>query len=297
MSQSVVSKKLKGSAGQSVFFEARTATIDDCKAVKGLIAQYCGNDPQFQSRKLDEEDSHFFNDEEEEGRACLFVVKDPDFDRKDNIIGFVSGRQKNPFEFELLQVFSVAKYRDSGLGEYLIETVLNFATKHMYERVNTQCLSGDTRKVYQELGFHDIGNNRLWKNVPNRRKVSKVAIVGGTHGNELIGVHLVKNCWNTADHKDFQAFPSMTIVPCLANEDAAKLNVRFVDRDLNRCFELDELLSSEKVDNLETKRATYLNSQVLGPKCHIKSSIGHWKKDHPQAVDYMIDLHSTTSNM
>lgn len=109
--------------------------------------------------------------------------------------------------------------------------------------------------------------------------IRRVAIVGGTHGNELTGVYLVKK---------FQQFPnliqrrSLDCTTLLANPRAIAANRRYLDRDLNRCFGNDDLANSA-LSGYEDQRAKEIAAQ-LGPK------------DQPN-IDLIIDLHSTTSNM
>lgn len=109
--------------------------------------------------------------------------------------------------------------------------------------------------------------------------IRRVAIVGGTHGNELTGVYLVQK---------FQQFPdlidrsSLDCTTLLANPKAIAANRRYVDRDLNRCFENDDL-ANFALTGYENQQAKEIAAQ-LGPK------------DQPN-VDLIIDLHSTTSNM
>ncbi len=109
--------------------------------------------------------------------------------------------------------------------------------------------------------------------------IRRVAIVGGTHGNELTGVYLVKK---------FEQFPeliarsSFETIALLANPKAIAANRRYLDRDLNRCF-ANEDLSNPALTGYEDRRAKEIAAQ-LG------------SKDCPN-VDAIIDLHSTTSNM
>lgn len=87
-----------------------------------------------------------------------------------------------------------------------------------------------------------------------------VAIVGGTHGNERIGVLLAEHWQQQPEpvtRTTFQTkvgslpavdcfyFPSVGNNPripqvLVANPEAVRLNRRFVDVDLNRCFQLTE---------------------------------------------------------
>ncbi|MBD2090012.1 aspartoacylase [Microcoleus sp. FACHB-1515] len=111
------------------------------------------------------------------------------------------------------------------------------------------------------------------------RSIRRVAIVGGTHGNEWTGVYLVKKL------EQFPASierPTLECITLLANPKAIAANRRYIDRDLNRCFGSADL-SNAKLTSYEDQRAKEIATQ-LGPK------------DHPK-VDFIIDLHSTTANM
>lgn len=109
--------------------------------------------------------------------------------------------------------------------------------------------------------------------------IRRVVIVGGTHGNELTGVYLVKK---------FEQFPellhrrSLDCITLFANPRAIAVNRRYLDRDLNRCFANEDLANSE-LTSYEDQRAKEIAAQ-LG------------SKDQPN-IDLIIDLHSTTANM
>lgn len=66
-----------------------------------------------------------------------------------------------------------------------------------------------------------------------RAPLCRVAVTGGTHGNEMSGVHLVQH-WLQAPG-ELQR-PSFSAIPVLANPAAAAACRRYVDRDLNRMF-------------------------------------------------------------
>ncbi|KAF6738643.1 Aspartoacylase [Oryzias melastigma] len=110
----------------------------------------------------------------------------------------------------------------------------------------------------------------------------RVAIFGGTHGNEMSGVALV-NLWikNGADIQRRGA----DIKPFITNPRAVEKCVRYVDTDLNRAF-THENLSASGGDEFpyEVRRAQEIN-RMFGPK------------GSPEAYDVIFDLHNTTSNM
>jgi len=109
--------------------------------------------------------------------------------------------------------------------------------------------------------------------------IQQVAIVGGTHGNELTGAYLVKK---------FEQFPhliqrsSFTTLTLLGNPRAFEVNRRYTEKDLNRCF-LDQDLQNPLLLTYEEQRAKDIYA-LLKPK-------------NQPPVDVIIDLHSTTANM
>eukprot|EP00941_MAST-03F_sp_MAST-3F-sp1_P005982 g5982.t1 len=114
-------------------------------------------------------------------------------------------------------------------------------------------------------------------------KVNTVAIVGGTHGNELNGIALANYiAENPHLLKDFTSYEVLVL---LANPSAIELNVRYCEHDLNRCFK-QSLLSntSNEMEKLEMVRAKDID-EVLGPKNSM----------NPRA-DFIFDFHNTTSN-
>uniref|UniRef100_A0AAY5KI67 Aspartoacylase n=1 Tax=Esox lucius TaxID=8010 RepID=A0AAY5KI67_ESOLU len=115
-------------------------------------------------------------------------------------------------------------------------------------------------------------------NIPARR----VAIFGGTHGNEMSGITLV-NLW-IKNGKEIQR-KGVETKPFITNPRAVEKCTRYVDTDLNRAF-TTENLSAPSGDDLpyEVKRAQQIN-EIFGPK------------GSPDAYDVIFDLHNTTSNM
>ena len=109
--------------------------------------------------------------------------------------------------------------------------------------------------------------------------IRRVAITGGTHGNESNSVQLAKHFLRQPDVVQRESF-STTVL--LTNTESITRNLRYCDEDLNRCFLLSEL-ADESRTSLEAVRAREINA-ALGPK----GSDG--------ATDYILDLHNTTSN-
>ncbi|MDM9381660.1 aspartoacylase [Chlorogloeopsis sp. ULAP01] len=110
-------------------------------------------------------------------------------------------------------------------------------------------------------------------------KINQVAVVGGTHGNELTGVYLIKKFERFPQLIQRSSFETLTL---LANPQAFAKNRRYIDKDLNRCF-LNQDLQNSSLSSYEDVRAKTIN-QMLGPKGQSQ-------------VDIIVDLHSTTTNM
>ncbi|MEH2044242.1 aspartoacylase [Nostoc sp.] len=110
-------------------------------------------------------------------------------------------------------------------------------------------------------------------------QIERVAIVGGNHGNELTGVHLVKK---------FQQYPnlinraSFETLALLGNLKAIEEGKRYIDKDLNRCF-TNQGLQNPQLSSYEDTRAKAIK-QILQPP-------------NQPFVDVIVDLHSTTANM
>nr|3NFZ_A Chain A, Aspartoacylase-2 [Mus musculus]3NH5_A Chain A, Aspartoacylase-2 [Mus musculus]3NH8_A Chain A, Aspartoacylase-2 [Mus musculus] len=115
----------------------------------------------------------------------------------------------------------------------------------------------------------------------SREPLLRVAVTGGTHGNEMCGVYLARY-W-LQNPGELQR-PSFSAMPVLANPAATAACCRYLDRDLNRSCTLTFLGSTATPDDpYEVKRARELN-QLLGPK------------GTGQAFDFTLDLHNTTAN-
>jgi succinylglutamate desuccinylase len=110
-------------------------------------------------------------------------------------------------------------------------------------------------------------------------KIKRVAIVGGTHGNELTGVILVKKFLQYAQLVRRQSFETVCL---LANPQAIDLTRRYIDRDLNRCFDRHDLA----------------NPALTGYEDNLaKQLFARYGSSGTEPLDVIFDLHSTTANM
>ncbi len=111
--------------------------------------------------------------------------------------------------------------------------------------------------------------------------IRKVALTGGTHGNELTGVYLIQKFLSHPELVQRESFETL----CMhTNVGAIKQCTRYVDKDLNRTFTL-EALNDYSATAYEDALSKVIN-QKLGPKGSDET-----------AVDLVIDLHTTTSDM
>lgn len=82
-------------------------------------------------------------------------------------------------------------------------------------------------------------------------RIKRVAIAGGTHGNELRGIYLVKKFQKLPHLIQRSSFESVTF---FANPKAYEIGKRYFDTDLNRSFtELD--LENPNLSTYEAQRA------------------------------------------
>lgn len=109
----------------------------------------------------------------------------------------------------------------------------------------------------------------------------RVLIVGGTHGNELTGVHLIQYWQRQPDEIKRSGIHTELL---LASPRAVELHRRYVDCDLNRCFSESSLNQPDSSACYDLHRAREIN-RLYGPK------------GSSQAVDLVIDIHNSTSNM
>jgi len=110
-------------------------------------------------------------------------------------------------------------------------------------------------------------------------QINRVAIVGGTHGNEFTGAYLIQKFSQFPDLITRQSFETVTL---LANPNAFAAGRRYVEKDLNRCF-LEQDLQDPTLSSYEELQAKLIQDTLASNK----------KKQ----ADFILDLHSSTANM
>ncbi|MDJ0662632.1 MAG: aspartoacylase [Crocosphaera sp.] len=107
-------------------------------------------------------------------------------------------------------------------------------------------------------------------------KIEKVALFGGTHGNEMTGIYLIKKFLK---HPHLLERSTLQVFPFLSNPKAIQSRVRYTEIDLNRCFAPEDLGDLDQV----------LYEQLLAKTIH--------QKLLNNQINFVVDLHSTTANM
>jgi aspartoacylase len=114
-----------------------------------------------------------------------------------------------------------------------------------------------------------------------KHTIKNVVITGGTHGNELTGVYLIHKFLAHPEKVKRESFKTL----CMhTNVGAMKQCTRYVDKDLNRTFTL-KALNDYTLTAYEDSLSKVIN-QRIGPK-----------GSKEPAMDLVIDLHTTTSDM
>ncbi|MBW4522443.1 MAG: aspartoacylase [Scytolyngbya sp. HA4215-MV1] len=109
--------------------------------------------------------------------------------------------------------------------------------------------------------------------------ITRVAVVGGTHGNELTGIYLVKKFEQLPHLIRRSSFESIAL---LANPKAYELRRRYVDLDLNRCFRPQDL-ENPHLTSYEALQAKKIYQDLTA--------------NQTEQIGLLMDLHSTTANM
>jgi len=109
-------------------------------------------------------------------------------------------------------------------------------------------------------------------------QIKRVLIVGGTHGNELTGVYTTKKFERHPVLIDRPSFETFTLI---GNPNAVAAGTRYIDHDLNRCFNFKELEEQLRC-GYEVQRA--------------KDIFDQFGQTGSLPIDLIIDQHSTTSN-
>jgi succinylglutamate desuccinylase len=113
--------------------------------------------------------------------------------------------------------------------------------------------------------------------------------MGGTHGNERAGIHAVQYIDEHPEEFRHGSVESVRIL--FGNPRAMQRNVRCIDRDLNRSFRYDYQapLTEQEVEAFITGDYAWETKRALEIRRELEALAA--------PVDFMMDLHTTTSNM
>jgi hypothetical protein len=194
---------------------------------------------------------------------------------------------------ELVRLAVASKARGAGVGSLLLRHLEEHCRGLGLLRITLTTHDAGARSFLAKRGFavvtaasdslHGPGG-KVWHMVKyyGERIIRSVCIVGGTHGNERLGVELCRQWLRDATPVTRSTFHTRVVH---GNPAAIAANKRFAEVDLNRQF---SGVPSEKPSAdlpSEARRARELDRE-LGPK-------GVYSKQ--PAVDFLIDLHSTNS--
>ncbi|MFN7247556.1 MAG: aspartoacylase [Microcystis sp.] len=112
--------------------------------------------------------------------------------------------------------------------------------------------------------------------IEQKTTIKNLALIAGVHGNELTPAYLVKYLQKSPNLIARSSFQSHSLI---ANPLALKQRVRYIDTDLNRCFNQKDLVNPDG-QQYEQKRAKKIVKEI-----------------REKSIDLLIDIHSTTSNM
>ncbi|ROJ42274.1 N-acyl-aromatic-L-amino acid amidohydrolase (carboxylate-forming) B [Anabarilius grahami] len=170
-------------------------------------------------------------------------------------------------------------------------------------------------------------HNHLWSNVVALPAMSRVAVCGGTHGNELSGIYLVRERLKRRE----DGIEPVSVATLMSNPRAVQLCVRYVETDLNRCFtraalrRRTDVLLGRRLSSVglvcqanfgprlcrrePTPQSAFIATSSSASACAPVSEDTPYEmirsqelnallgpKGSAQAVDLLCDLHNTTAN-
>ena len=225
-----------------------------------------------------------YSEEKRKAGDAAFFVMVPEEDPS-TIAGCCGCKRRNgPFELELVNLVVSPNFQRRGIAGRLVNGIFDFARDNGYQRVFLTCATPSAQQFYfKAMGFEPVS---CWAPKTQMsgligygfvkylvaRQIRKVAIMGGTHGNERLGVALTSLWQQHSTSAAALKYDSFDTVVLQGNLAAMKKNVRYCDMDLNQSF------GPNGSEGVEALRAGELRNAL-------------------QDVDYLIDLHSSTANM
>lgn len=164
------------------------------------------------------------------------------------VVGCVGVKRVNTDEVELVRMAVSGASRSLGVGSQIVAALLAHCREHKICRVLLHTANPRAANFYTKCGFRTIKNFQhqlkvgelteltmnVWSMVCylGAKIVRKVALVGGTHGNELLGIELVKR-WQLNQSnagppgvEDELKRSTLNVLPVLSNLPAICVNRR-----------------------------------------------------------------------
>ena len=250
----------------------------------------------------------------ENGSADLNYEKEAAFwvaELNSQVIGCVGLRRIHTGDAELVRMAVDPHLRGGGFGLKLVQELTNYCTRRGFLRVHCTTANTSAARFYcEKCGFivkskrdvhlvlgpdqeGDFVGQSLVKHV-GERIVRSVAVIGGTHGNERVGVELVERWQQQMQIVDVPSSACMAIAESdlyrstlktyaiIGNPAAVHENIRYIDQDLNRQF--SRAASSALHDSQAAKQL-------------IEQRRAQDVMNFLMSLDFSVDLHSTTSNV
>jgi len=300
----------------------RVATTDDLPYIHTLIRESYGAMvpyyPALESMWTAGAENSFTEDGdlhcttfERKYHSCSFWVCQLNSDS--SIVGCVGLKRHGDDDAELVRMSISSVMRGGGLGQLIVKHLETFCNDHGILRIQAVTANPGAASFYEKkCGFviidtfsHAVGETTIRGSKLVRylgeRLLGKVAIVGGTHGNESIGVKLIRQ-WTAETELNMgceihrESFSSIVRV---GNPQAVDACMRFLDADLNRQF----LTTSKSMEATNGNTPTTVEAQRA---MDLQLSLGLGRKRletdssatiRSSGVDFIIDLHSTSSNV
>lgn len=195
---------------------------------------------------------------------------------------------------ELVRMAVSPSKRSQGLGQLLINELVRYCAETGAIQIFLTTGNPRSGTFYAKHGFNNLygPESRLMRmfRYLGERVIKRVALIGGTHGNERIGVELIRQ-WS--DDAASISRPTFDVITLLGNPVAVDKNIRYVDKDMNRQFLGSKLSNSGETE--EDRRAAEID-RLVGPKGLIVDERSE-EHEHLPACDFVIDLHSSNSNV
>ena len=230
--------------------------------------------------------------------TCFWVVEDVG---NQEVLGCVAVKRVSQDLAELVRMAVSPTCRSQGLGKLLIDELVSYCAANGVLQIFLTTGNPRSGAFYKKHGFVNLyePDSRLMKMFKylGERVITRVAIVGGTHGNERVGVELVRQ-WADAGHA-VRRDRTFEVAAVVGNPAAVSVNRRYVDKDLNRQFLGATVATVVGTTSVEEARARELDA-LLGPKGPAVDDVSVGVSDAaplPAGVDFVIDLHSSNANV